>query len=516
MEFSDLIKAELARLIETAEELSAAGGPDVVSILRDGSANPLSPIEAERLLTHVVTIIAERAKARGDNSTLESLGHDAGRLIREALESRGRIRNYNGNNAAMTRQHTVHLLDDFNGVRVHPVVPPPVFHEKEVSMVAGYVKTSDIRLWEKNERLEIHVQQFRARYGRGPTAEELLHIMLGKMALDGLEESDEFEILTLARSIAANGVRKPPIIDIDGTLLDGNRRLAASYLIQSDTAEFTPEEKRRVEHTFVWQLLPGALDDDRNRIIVSLNFESDHKKDWPDYIKARKIYEEWEAMLALEPQRPGPKRQAELKKDLSKRYALGPETSVVNRYIRMVRWINEFEEHHINQRSRDKFAVKHASNRYFQYFDEMSKGEGADGGVGWTLNRDDHFKRMVFDLLFDGKFENWTWIRQLKHIPKIEEALDQLARAHSEPDLERAQDLLEGAITIAKAQSAVERALGANDRIQNFVKWVEQVPPKTLRDDVRRENLIALLRALRLVEGIVNQGLEAKNAEAAQ
>ena len=123
---------------------------------------------------------------------------------------------------------------------------------------------------------------------------------------------------------------------------------------------------------------------------------------------------------------------------------------------------------------------------------------------------------MVFDLLFDGKFENWTWIRQLKHIPKIEEALDQLARAHAEPDLERAQDLLEGAITIAKAQSAVERALGANDRIQNFVKWLEQVPPESLRDDVRQENLVALLRALRLVEGIVNQGLEDKSAGAAQ
>jgi len=150
----------------------------------------------------------------------------------------------------------------------------------------------------------------RAKHDRAPSPEELLHIMRGQMRLEGMEDEDEFEIVTLARSIAANGVRKPPIIDVNGILLDGNRRVAACYLILNDTSgEFTSDEKKRAEYIYVWQLLDGATDDERDRVMVSLNFESDCKKDWPEYIKARKVFDDWEAMLALEgPKKPGQQR----------------------------------------------------------------------------------------------------------------------------------------------------------------------------------------------------------------
>src|SRR5207244_13582907 len=118
-------------------------------------------------------------------------------------------------------------LGSWNGSTAGPVRPRPVFHGRDVPMNSGFVNTADIGLWDGNARLDIHIGHFRQQHGRGPAPEELLDIMLSRMPLIGLAEKNQFEIIELARSIAINGVRKPPILDTDGTLLDGNRRVAA-------------------------------------------------------------------------------------------------------------------------------------------------------------------------------------------------------------------------------------------------------------------------------------------------
>jgi hypothetical protein len=501
---------EFRALIELARTITSDLGPDLNAMLNEGLTRPLGVEEAERLLTKIVETLRESARARGDGATLASLSNGAAELVKAAIDARDRVRLWVPKPAAgMAKKQTVFLIPNHNGVVAGPVVPRPVFHEMEIDMVGGYIMTRDIKLWGNNERLEIHVGQFKSKYGRSPTAQELFQIMLGEMPLEGVEARDEFEVLKLARSIAANGVRKPPILDIDGTLLDGNRRVAACTLILNDTEEFTPDEKKRAEYLFVWQLTPGATDDDRDKVIVSLNFESDYKKEWPEYIKARKILDEWEYMLGLEPQKPGPKRQAEMKRELSRKYALGPDTSVVSRYLKMVRWSNDFEDHHINTRSRDSFQIKHAANKYFQYFDEIAKGE-SQGGVAWSLNQDDELKRTVFDLLFDGKIDNYTQIRALKYIYQSDEARDALAKAHLEPDVDRAQEHVDAAITIANTRRAEARSMGANLRIETFTKWIEEVPPRTLRDEVKPGNLKRLLAAFKLVQSIVEQSLAAK------
>lgn len=510
------LAAELRRLIDDARRLAPEVGPDIDQLLQDGLAHPLAAQELESLLGKVIERIRDSASRRGDAGAESALADGMEGLLRRVSAIREQVRATMPPPGPMVRQHTVHLLEEHNGIRSQLVVPRPVFHEKEVPMVGGFIQTTKIKLWTGNERLEIHVNQFRSKNGRAPTAEELLRIMLGKMPLEGLDEGDEFEILKLARSIAANGVRKPPILDVDGTLLDGNRRVAACLLILNDNDEFkSAEEKRRAEYVYVWQLTPDATNDDRQRVIVSLNFESDCKKEWPEYVKARKVFEDWEAMLQLEPQKPGPRRQAEMKRELSKKYALGPDTNVVNRYLKMVRWALEFEDHHINTKNRDQYEVKHAASRYFQYFDELGKGEQSQGGVGWVLNNDEAFRGIVFDLLFDGKIENWKQVRDLKHVYASEEARELMAKAHHEPDVETAQGHVESAITIANTKRAEMRSLGANLRIETFTKWIEDVPPRTFRDEVKTENLQGLLRALRLIEPIVQQSLENREGPSA-
>jgi hypothetical protein len=500
------LNLEFVQLLRAAKAITADLDDEVMAVLTEGTLHPLEDADALTLLNQVIDALVTSASKRNDSASVASLNSGRDELLRLALDARSRFQRAEA--TSRPRLQTITLLNEHNGYRRGPVKPTPVFHEKEIPMEGGFIRTSDIRLWGSNERLEIHVGQFKAKFGRPPTPDELFQIMVGQMQLDGVSKQDEFDIQHLARSIAANGVRKPPIIDVDGTLLDGNRRIAASTLILNDTSgEFTSQDKKRAEYVYVWQLTPYATDDDRDRVIVSLNFESDFKKEWPEYIKARKVAADWEALLALEPTKPSAQRQATLKRDLSRKYALGPDTNVVNRYLKMVQWAVDFEDHHINGRQHDEFAVRHAATRYFQYFDEMSKGL-SQGGVAWTLTQDDGFRQIVFDLLFEGKFENWNQIRALKYIHGSAEAKDILAKAHEEKDVETAQEHLGNAITIANTKRAEQRSLGANSRIETFSKWIEEIPPRTLRDEVKPDNLQRLLRALQLVEPIVAQSLK--------
>ncbi len=497
IEINDDIQQEFAAVIKAAHSISLDVGQEVEQVLQDGREHPLNREEIAQLLTKVITILRNGVNHRGDENARKALEGDINELVeRIVLTQNGTPFN---TPKTTTRKKELQLLSR-NGMQPRPVFPRPFFHGMDVSMNSGFVKTSDIKLWDGNERLDIHLGQFRQKNGRNPTSEELLNIMLSQMSLPGIpekERTDQFEIVQLARSIAVNGVRKPPILDRDGTLLDGNRRVTAChYILNSD--EFESAQKQRVEYIFVWQLTEHAMEDERTAVVVSLNFENDCKMEWPEYVKARKVYEGWQAMLAVEQRLPGPQRQSQMKRELSRKFALGPDVVTVNRYLKMVDWANEFEEYHINQKQRDTYEVKHQANHYFQYFDELAKGT-KPGGVAYALNQDDSFKHMVFDLLFDGKFRNWRQIRELKIIYDNEEARDLLKRAREESDLEVADNQLENAMTIARTQSAEMRSVGVNTRIDTFVKWLEELPVKAFRDHMNKETLKRLLKALKLV-----------------
>ncbi len=363
-------------------------------------------------------------------------------------------------------------------------------------MEAGFVDVRDIRLWPDNERLEVHVEQFRRMWKRDPSPQELLDIMCSRAQLAGLEsEEDQFEITNLARSIASNGVRRPPVIDTEGTLLDGNRRIAACYLILG-SSEFDLEQKRRAETIFVWQLTHHATNSDRERVVVALNFERDLKQDWPEYVKARKVAEEWQSILALEPSRPDKKRAAALKRKLSEDFALGPETTVVNRYIKMVELADEFEEHQVSERGLDPSAVKHAASRYFQYFDELTKGQ-KPGQVAYTLGQDDGLRHLVFDLLGQGKFSSWRQVRKLKYAGDNEEMVEQLRLARDMTDVDDGLEKVEYAMSLGETASRASRELGANTRIEAFTAWLVSLPLDAFREQVvKPENVERLLSAL--------------------
>ena len=512
----DDMRKELAELVRAAEGMSSDVGVSVKKILREGLENPLSAEEIRGLLTRVVEVVRAGARKRGDARTVEVLDRDAEALISRAEQARSRVSiagSASSQNAEIdglerkpcvseSAEARVHLRS-FEGISPSSVRPTPVFHERGVVVMEGFVRTREIQLWDENERLDIHLNQFQQKYGRGPKPVELVAIMQGTMPLPGIEDPNQFAISALAKSIAVNGVRKAPIIDVDGTLLDGNRRVAACYyILEDETGQFTAKEKQRADWLKVWQLTDHATDKDREAVIVSLNFEPDFKQDWPEYVKAQKVYEQWEALLALEPRgNPSAGRQREIRRDIARKFALS--TNEVSRYISMVGLAREFEDHQTVERSKDTFEVKHRASDRFQYFDELNKGK-SPGGVNWSLNQDDSFKHLVFDLLYDGKFRSWQKIRDLKYVYENEDAVNVLKKARSESDVEAAQDEVDNAIGLARMGRADQRQTGANTKIRVFTEWFLGLPVKAFdpkeSGSVSQENLMRLRNALRHVE----------------
>lgn len=122
---------------------------------------------------------------------------------------------------------------------------------------------------------------------------------------------------------------------------------------------------------------------------------------------------------------PAPARQKDIRREIARKLAIA--TDEVTRYVGMVELASEFEDYHVTEGGKDKYAVKHKAEKYFQYFDEL--GKGRRNGVLAALNEDEGFKGLVYDLLYDGKFKNWNQIRELKNVAQNDDALLYLREA---------------------------------------------------------------------------------------
>jgi hypothetical protein len=515
MQISEAVQAELNTIIIGAYKISEGLGKQVELALKEGLQNPLTAEEAAQLLTKVITVMRKSAAQRGDEQLSRALQINVNQIVSKMIEARDRIAQVGdsseGDGASLR-------LFPYKDVEVKIIKPTPYFNGHPVPMRQGYLRTRDIQLWSENERLDIHLHQFKEVYKRPPTSDELVQLLLSKVPLPGLKEipemskaelEDFFKIKGLARSIAANGVQRPPILDIDGTLLDGNRRVAAcQYILDSD--EFELDAKKRAEYIYVWQLTEERTEADCYNVVVTLNFEPSYKEDWPEYIRIRKIYEAYQEQKLMYPVA-GERADLEIRRGIAKKFAV--ELITVTRWIRMMEWVLDFEEYMVNKKDRDEYQVKYRANKYIQYFDEISKGE-TPGKVGYELSRDEALKEVVYDLLYDGKFENFAQMRNLKYIYDDGYAREILEKARDTTDIVSARRKLDDAWAIASAGKATEREILANKRIDEFADWLEKLPPKTFRDALTISALNRLLNVLKLIERLVTTVIDNRGEEA--
>jgi hypothetical protein len=402
-------------------------------------------------------------------------------------------------------------LVERNGLNPHPVTPVPVFNNQYIPMTEGYVDVETLDLWPENHRIELHVAEFRNINGRDPDRGELLELMHGKITLPSLDKKDQkdpFKLLPLGQSIARKGVERPPIVTFEGMPKDGNRRIAASLLVL-DRDDFTPEEKERARWNRVWRAPEGTTDDQFDAIVVALNFEDDHKIEWPEYVKARLVVSRYTHLREQVKGRFTEARALQLKKDVAKHFAITHQA--VTRYLKMVQWADDFEAYHLTE-GREPAKVTYKANDIFQWFYEIDAGRAGEKLTQSQLDNDDELKAVVYDLMFDV-LDSGAQVRALHTVVGDSDALKLLVKAHdvAEADEDEALDLVKEAIETAKRQNIRRRRIGHEQFLKSVCDRLGATPPDVW-PRVDTELLLEARRVLSATIGSINAVLEDRAA----
>lgn len=472
---------ELGELIESATVLSADHGEEVEAAVRLAAEQPLDEDRARSLYTRILGILRAHNADELDNRERAEIADQIRAEVEEIVASVKRPPAEGG----------VPFIT-YSGLTPREVVPVPTFNNKAIPMFEGYVDVEKLQLWRGNHRLVLAVAEFEERNNRAPDADELVKLMHGTILMTGSKTSDPFKLKPLADSIARKGVEIPPIVTFDGEPKDGNRRIAASLLVLHGK-EYSAAEKERARYIRVWRAPKGTTDDQFEAIVVSRNFESDHKEPWPEFIKGRLVVQEYELRKR---QVKGRITRAELKRireELAKDFAIKP--GEVDRYDKMVYWADDFSAYH-EEAGRDPAVVRTTTEKNFQWFYELDAGRGNEK-LTRKLESDDQLKGVVYDLMFDV-LDSGAQVRNLYRVVNDSETAQMLLKAHeimdSEPD--RALDLIDDAITEAKRRDVKRRAIGFEAYLKSMVDRLGSTPP----DQWNSINTELLLEVKRIME----------------
>ena len=468
-------------LVSRAVELSRDHDQDVQALVREAAEHPLPEPERERLFTRIATILLNGG-VEPDEQTRAGL---AASVRQEVTRLLGHAPADGGSGAAarlptsvpssgQTSSSAVTLIEKY-GLVPKDVVPIPTFKGVAVAMREGYVDVTTINLWKGNHRVELFVEEFREREGREPEDHELLAILQGDLVVGGVDKDDPFEILPLARSVAAKGVERPPILTWDGEPKDGNRRIAAAKLVLTHKAfERDHQARERARWVRVW-VAPPTTDDVIEAIVVALNFESDFKMPWEEYVKARQVVGRYRSYLDAELGRFTPAVDRRMKQLVADYYSIS--ISAVGRYIQMVRWADDFEAYHVEDKGRDESRVRYRANDIFQWFYEIQAGKGADKLTA-RLDADEELKEIVYDLMFDV-LDSGAQVRGLHKVIADESALRLLTQAHEQAGVDKgeAKKLVTAALAEA-AKNTPTRKVGFEQFLKNMVDRLDAAPPK--------------------------------------
>jgi hypothetical protein len=467
-----ILTEEIQMLVQEALVLSADVSPQLAKAVRMAAEYPLPEEEVRALFTKIVAAIKRASEQGADDA---SIVREVERIVDRLMSSRSERLSPMVDPIARPSGGAGHLeLQEWRGLKPRDVMPIPTFNGRAIPLREGYVDVRELRLWSDNSRLHLHLGEFRRLHHREPTDEELLRLLQGTLRLpqQGLKK-DEFELIPLAASIAAKGVQVPPIIDWWGVPRDGNRRIAASMYVLA-SSQFGQEEKERARMVRVWQAPDGTTDDQWADIVVSLNFEDDHKLAWPEYVKARQVADEYESLRERELAIPTPARDRDLRHLVARKFAI--KLQEVSRYVRMVQWAEQFQAYLVDDRGEPEGSVQYRTDALFQYFYELDAGKGPEK-FALRMQADDTLRAMVFDMMFDGKFRNYAEVRDLRKVIASPVALRYLEEAHAERSIPKAKDLVDLAVLEARRSDIALRRLNLRQWSEGAIKQLTEASP---------------------------------------
>jgi hypothetical protein len=330
------------------------------------------------------------------------------------------------------------------------------FHKKKIDVWSGYVRTRDIKGWVDNVRIELFLEKWKKDHaGALPTNEDILDWMMR-------DQNEEFELQELAGSIVKNGVRQPVVITSNGDLLDGNRRYFAALMRlreaekNGDVATLT-----MVSQLPAYVLSPSCDKPDFESVLVEENFVDDYRKKWPNFIRARKVYEAFRDLR----QTGMTKRDAYT--HLMERF--GVPRSRLDYYINGMDAFQEFSDFHLEEDEetgkvpKDSYDVQWKAQEFFDHFAELSKSS-----IQKSLTSDPEFRNKVYERIFDGDFVNFTLIRKIPAIAADRRARDKFMLGEGKKAVEEAIDW----VTVT---GVAKKALNNNDRITTFKRFLENL-----------------------------------------
>ena len=337
------------------------------------------------------------------------------------------------------------------------------FHKARLPGWAGFVKIDKIQGWAWNRRIDLFTRKCEGQFGRPPTNDELYNFMLNE---------EDFHIKELAKSILYNGIKVPIILDMDGTLLDGNRRyIAARYAI-----EHSPDVKDELVNIPVWVLSGDTTEEDKRKVLVECNFLPDWKVDWPNYIKAMTIYEDYDKGVTYD--------------ELAERY--GHKKTQIRTWVKVMDLIQEFLNFYDHSDEAIGVAYEH-----FPFFEEAHNKFRA------KLDSDPDFKEQFFAWMKAGKFKSLLQVRPLGEIRDNEEAWA-VIRSDSPDAVAAAIHIVQG----EKLPSLVD----GEKRVKKVIKLLRKLTESeiaSIHPETIQELEATLTEVIKMAEAVMNPGLGA-------
>lgn len=312
------------------------------------------------------------------------------------------------------------------------------FHEIEVPVWEGMVDLDKIQGWIGNPRTELHADQFQTTYGRKPNDDEMYQLVMADN-----DPKEGLKIRELAGSIYKNGIRVPVVLTHDGRLLDGNRRYYASMFLAREGAP--KKDQKRFTRIPAIVLPEGISGDIEDAIITEYNFISDYRAEWPYYVKAMRVHDDWA-------------RNNVDQKDLEQRY--GVPWRYLNKWIQAAQICERFLDYHDHN-----FLAKQFAYRNFIMFDEMMRNYGK------KLSQAD-FREAVFDLLLADypdkeRFTKSADVVRLDELWENAEAWDVLTTKKGPQALKEALIILD--------LSGLDAGPDPNPKLRRVVKGLEKL-----------------------------------------